>query len=243
MDHVSIEIIRKCPNNCLHCSSRSNISCTEIMDIDLIKKIFDGLYNIGTDVISISGGEPFLHKDLVDIVRYGKEKGFKINIYTSGIMLDDKGNRIAIKEELIETLSKFGVDKLIFNVQSLNEDVYNEIMGTKGNLPLLMSSILNTKKNGIYTELHFVPMKLNYKEIKNIIEFVNDNNLDRVSFLGLIPHGRAKENMSKLYLNRRDNQSVKELLAQEECEKVRVGIPLKLENTSCYCNAEKINCT
>lgn len=239
MKHVSIEIIQACPNNCMHCSSNSNITCKNIFDVNLVKKVCDGLSEIKVDVLSISGGEPFLHKDLVEIVRYGKEKGFQINIYTSGIMLNEAGNYISLKEDILSELSVAGVDKIIFNVQSLNEESYDKIMGTHGNLKLLMDSIRRTKQLGIYTELHFVPMKINYKEIRNVVNFVDEQGLDRVSFLGLIPHGRAKVNREELYLEQSTNNEVKELLNSLESEKVRVGIPLKLKKSLCECNAGK----
>ncbi len=237
MKHVSIEIIQKCPNYCMHCSSISGITCEKIIKFELLRKVFDGLAEIKVDELSISGGEPFLHKDLAQIVKYGKEKGFNINIYTSGIMLDENGQYISLKEDLIKQLSEYGVKKLIFNVQSLKENVYDKIMGTEGNLKLLMKSIECSKENGIYTELHFVPMKLNYTEIKDVVHFVESEGLDRVSFLGLIPHGRAKQNKKELYLDKETNIRVKELLHSLEGENVRVGIPLKLESSTCICNA------
>ena len=238
MKHVSIEILRKCPNNCMHCSSDSGPKKDDfIINYKEIKEIFDGLSEIGVEVVSISGGEPFLHQDLLKVVKYGKEKGFKIFIYTSGIMLDENDRYIPLKEKLIEELNNAKVDKLIFNLQSLKPDVYDNIMGTSGNLSLLKESIKLSKKYSIYTELHFVPMKLNYKEIESIIKFIEEEGLDRVSFLGLIPHGRAKVNKHKLYLDKDINFEVKKTLANYEGEKVRVGIPLQIKKQTCICNA------
>lgn len=239
MKHVSIEIIQKCPNNCMHCSSISGMNCKEFLKADLIKKVFDGLKKLNVDELSISGGEPFLHKDLVEIVKYGKQKGFRINIYTSGIMLNEENEVIPLDDSILLDLSKIGVNKLIFNCQSLKEETYDKIMGTKGNLKLLMQSINSSKDNNIYTELHFVPMKLNYNEIEDVVNFVKDEKLDRVSFLGLIPHGRACKNKNELYLDKEINCEVKKLLNNLECEQVRVGIPLKLISEKCICNAGK----
>lgn len=239
MKHVSIEILQKCPNNCLHCSSESGINCNDyIIGLEKIKKVFDGLSKLKVGQVSISGGEPFLHKDLVEMVKYGKDKNFEICIYTSGIMLDKNNKYISLDEDIIKQLKEAGVDKLIFNLQSLKKDKYKEIMGIKEEtLDLLKESIKLSKKNDIYTELHFVPMKKNYEEIEDVIKFVKDENLDRVSFLGLIPHGRAKVNIEKLYLDKNINSKVKELLASYESDKVRVGIPLQMKKQKCICNA------
>lgn len=239
MKHVSIEILQRCPNNCLHCSSESGRSCNEyVIELDKIKRIFDGLSRLNVEQVSISGGEPFLHKDLLEIVKYGKEKGFKIYIYTSGIMFDEDNSYISLCESVVKELSKVGVDKLIFNLQSLNKDTYKEIMCTeKENLDLLKKSIQLSKENKIYTELHFVPMKMNYKEIEDVINYVDKEKLDRVSFLGLIPHGRAKANKERLYLDEKTNSEIKELLASYNSDKVRVGIPLQIKKQKCICNA------
>lgn len=237
MKHVSIEIIRRCPNNCMHCSSESGPACKEIIDVQKVREVFDGLEKMKVEEVSLSGGEPFLHSDLVDIVKYGKSKGFKINIYTSGIMFNDNNECISLNANILDELSKVGVDKLIFNMQSLKDDVYDKIMGTKGNLPLLIKSIKDTKERNIYTELHFVPMKLNYRDIDQIVDFLNKGKVDKVSFLGLIPHGRAKVNKDKLFLDKDTNLQVKKLLHKLESEKVRVGIPLQLEEAECKCTA------
>lgn len=45
MKQISIEIIQKCPNQCLHCSSLSSIECTLKIETDKVKEgkrlIFD----------------------------------------------------------------------------------------------------------------------------------------------------------------------------------------------------------
>ena len=240
MKHASIEILRLCPNNCKHCSSDSGPNTNDyIIPLDTIKNVFDGLKRLGAEEVSISGGEPFLHKDLVNIVKYGKEKGFKIFVYTSGIIFDNNNKYTYLNEEIIKELSEINLDKLIFNFQSLKEDVYNNIMGNNGNLNLVKKSIEISRKNNIWTELHFVPMKYNYKEIPDIIKYVYENSIDRVSFLGLVPHGRAKNNREELYLNEEENMFVKTLLNRFNTgtSKIRVGIPLQLKTSCCKCNA------
>ena len=101
-------------------------------------------------------------------------------------------------------------------------------------VPLLKESIKLSKKYSIYTELHFVPMKLNYKEIESIIKFIEEEGLDRVSFLGLIPHGRAKVNKHKLYLDKDINFEVKKTLANYEGEKVGVRNSTTNKKTDMY---------
>ena len=62
----------------------------------------------------------------------------------------------------------------MFNVQSPRSEGYDEITGTHGRFSLVKSSIVNAVKAGIYTEIHFVPMKLNVEDIDSIIAFAKE---------------------------------------------------------------------
>lgn len=50
-----------------------------------------------------------------------------------------------------------------------DESTYNKIMGTEGCFPLLQESVVCANNLSIITEAHFVPMKLNVKEISSTI--------------------------------------------------------------------------
>ncbi len=83
---LSFEIIKNCHNNCFICASSSSVSCSDVVDIELFKKTIDYLsekYRI--EQISLFGGEPFLHPNLVEMVEYCKSKNIRTIIFTSGI--------------------------------------------------------------------------------------------------------------------------------------------------------------
>ena len=171
MKQISVEIIHKCPNRCLHCSSYSDINCTLKIETEEVKKIIDSASKLNTEVLSISGGEPFLHEGLLEIVRYAKEKGIMVYVYTSGIMLNNAGGVESIRQELLQKLHSLAVDKIIFDLPAMNEIIYNKFMGTVGYQKFVFDSIYKTQNVGIYTEIHFVPTKINVGEIESILEF------------------------------------------------------------------------
>ena len=67
MKQISIEIIHKCPNNCMHCSSCSGPDCTLMIKTENVKKLIDSAVELNTKILSISGGEPLLHPGLLSI--------------------------------------------------------------------------------------------------------------------------------------------------------------------------------
>lgn len=68
------------------------------LSLDNIKFIIDQLKDNGVETITISGGEPLIRKDIVDIVSYAKEKaGVRVlNLITNGTVFDEK-QLLAIK--------------------------------------------------------------------------------------------------------------------------------------------------
>lgn len=239
MKQVSIEIIHKCLNNCLHCSSCSGENCTLKISKNQAMKVVDGLKKLETETINISGGEPFLHEGLLDIVRYIKQAGIDVYIYTSGITLGANGLATSLNKEDLMLLKKYGVKKLIFDIPAVNEDVYNEFMGTVGYYKYAVSSLEHAIDIGISTEIHFVPTRINIEEVDEILKFAKKMNVNQVSFLGLVPHGRARDNKERLFLDAETNACLKKHLSQLNNDMVRIGIPLQLENMDCHCNAGK----
>lgn len=242
MKQISIEIIHKCPNKCLHCSSCSDLTRTMKIETSKVFEIIDSAKALNTEIISISGGEPFLHEGLVEIVHYAKEKGIRVYIYTSGITIDDTGKVSHINVEMLDLIKNAGIDKIIFDLPAINEQIYDKFMGTRGYQGYALDSIRFCKRLDIFTEIHFVPTKINLDQIDDLLDFAEKESINAVSFLGLIPHGRAKEFKDSLYLDAEENEQLKQKLHMLESSQVRIGIPLQHADSEykCYAGRTKL---
>lgn len=233
---ISFEITQKCLNNCVHCSSCSNSLCKQHIDYETICKTVDDMPQIGVNRVCLSGGEPFLHKDLKNIVTYVKQLGMEVNIYSSGITEVDEQITYITTGEFID-LKKCGLSKIMFNLQSYRSSRYDEIMGTMGRFDIVKKSIKNAIETGIYTEIHFVPMKINIGDIDGIIELARNMNVNKVSFLKLVPHGRADKNKHLIQLSEEETIKLRNKLNEIKSETIRIGIPLSLDFDSDFCHA------
>ena len=234
---LCFEIIEACPNECKFCSSNSCIDKKRIIEFKDFKRVIDYFISEGgIEELSLSGGEPFLHPNLAEIVKYIKKAGMEVNIYSSGITEEnDQVSSISI-DEMLE-LKKYGLTKIMFNVQSPRSEGYDEITGTHGRFSLVKSSIVNAVNAGIYTEIHFVPMKLNVQDIDSIINFAKENQINKVSFLKLVPHGRAYANKETIQLSSEETVKLRNKLNGIKSENIRIGIPLSLDFESDFCHA------
>jgi len=200
LNDLCFEIIKACHNQCLFCSSCSTPDATEIISLELFKKTINRFIELGgIEELSISGGEPLLHSDITHIISYAKSLGIKVILYTSGICKMVNNNYSGIPRYFINKLKAIGLDRIVFNLQTINEDNYNYLMGTKNFLPYVLQTIARVTVVGIPAEIHFIPLKTNNKDLKDILE-IAELGIERVRLLRFIPQGRGLLNAKNLML-------------------------------------------
>lgn len=120
------------------------------------------------DIITLSGGEPFLFPRIWDLIDYIKSS-FKcrITIFTNGRALKDK-----VK---VNKLIEFGTDKLVIPFFSYKEDVYDLIAGSQNAYKEVLEALKNLNETNLYHEVKFLPMKQNLNHIKASYLLVKEN--------------------------------------------------------------------
>ena len=88
----SIELTFRCNLRCVHCycnlpqNDRQAIE-TEL-ETDEVYRLLDQIAEAGCLWLLITGGEPFLRDDFLDIYTYAKKKGFITTLFTNGTLLN-----------------------------------------------------------------------------------------------------------------------------------------------------------
>lgn len=245
LSEISIEILQRCPNRCIYCSSHSNPQATHLIPFKIIKNIIDDAKCLGCKTVCLSGGEPFLHPQILDIISYIAKKRLTCYVYTSGIYMKDDVYS-SLPNEYIEAIRGM-VDKVIFNVEADSSSLYDKIMGTDvGGFCMMKKSISDCLSSGLVVETHVVPMQVNFKHLKSTFEMCYQLGVSKVSILRLVLQGRALENLSLVKLSGEDSREVTKLIkALNEAYKgkVRIGLPYSDSNCRIYCKAasDKIN--
>lgn len=82
---VDFQVIGTCNMTCNFCDGAPKSMKGENSEdvITTIQKLVD----VGLDTLVISGGEPLLRKDIVDIIRFSHSKGLEVYLSTNGLLL------------------------------------------------------------------------------------------------------------------------------------------------------------
>jgi len=116
---AQIELTYRCDLNCIHCYCKGSEVKKELTACEW-KDLIDQMHSAGTMWLTITGGEPLLRKDFIEIYAYAKKKGFFISLFTCGTLLDDETIRYLSENPPYSVeISLYGVKKETYEVISL----------------------------------------------------------------------------------------------------------------------------
>src|SRR5689334_18797463 len=103
--------VRRCNLACEYCNEYDDFS--KPVPLDLMFRRVDKLGELGTSVVTISGGEPLLHPELDQIIRRIRQNGIVAGMITNGYLL---------MPDRIESLNKAGLEWLQISIDNVNPD-------------------------------------------------------------------------------------------------------------------------
>src|SRR5437588_323435 len=87
---IQIHPTLTCNLQCKHCYSSSAPSIKGALDVDLICAALSDAAQMGYQVTAISGGEPFIYRELDVVLAHAKQCGMRTTVTTNGTLLDTK---------------------------------------------------------------------------------------------------------------------------------------------------------
>ena len=166
---LRITITNRCNENCIYCHHDGMVSSKEEMTPDELYKICKIAKRIGVRKIRLSGGDPLVRKDIVDIVRKIASLDFKdISLTTNGVFL----------EKYAADLKDAGLDRVNVSLDTLNRDTY-KFVTNMDYLNEAKSGILKAVEVGLYpVKINMVVMKdINQNEVKDMFLFCREHGI------------------------------------------------------------------
>lgn len=166
---LCVEITNHCNLNCTVCYCRDMARPKVHMDVNLIKRIIDMAAQYPqTRVIPNLSGESLTHPNFFEIVKYAKDKGFKmVAIDSNGLLLG--GNNL-------EKVFSSGLDDIGISVNAVRPETYEKVVNTDINkLFKVVDDILERRKMSPDLKpsllVQMVEDEVNKDEIEEYIDF------------------------------------------------------------------------
>jgi|GEM_PF-2081529 len=137
--NVTIQITNKCNLNCVHCHNDKE-QILETMPMEKFKKLIDELSFLKVFNINISGGEPLLIEDIINMVNYVTSCGMSCTMST---------NLTLLNEDNCIKLARAGLKKVHISLDSFDSAIHNRIRGVANSFERMIGNLHLLKENGI----------------------------------------------------------------------------------------------
>jgi len=182
-------ITRTCNLRCMHCYSASEALQYEgELRSDECKAVIDELSQLHIPRLLISGGEPLMRDDLIELAQYAHLRGLNIALSTNGTLIDD----LTAKE-----LRSAGVEYVGISLDGIGA-VNDRIRGVSGAFNKAVDGLRNCKAVGLRVGIRMTLTKLNMDQIDPVFDFAMHEGVDRLCFYHFIPVGRGEDYKSLL---------------------------------------------
>lgn len=176
----------QCQFQCEHCgvASYQRKDRKELTTSEIKNAVLDRLKACGIEVAYFFGGEPTLHKDIIELIRYTTEKGLYSRFDTNGLKLAEMS--------FVKSLKSAGITYILVSVDSSIPEVHDKFRRFKGAWTKAIEGIKNCVKEGIPVGISTVvtPDNLKSGDFKKVIQLAKDLGVFKIRSLLPIMCGR-----------------------------------------------------
>lgn len=164
---IHIEIANACNERCVHCYIPHEYK-TNIMDSDLFYKIIEDGRKMNIIHVTLSGGEPLLHKDIIKFLARCRELDLSVNVLSNLTVLTD---------EIIAEMKKNPLLSVQTSIYSMDEEVHDSITKLKGSLEKTINGLEKLYSVGIPLQISCPVMKQNKESFVDVIKWGSEHNI------------------------------------------------------------------
>ena len=154
-------LTKRCNLGCVFCDIHNS---NEEMEAEDAVRVIDNANRLGIKWLVITGGEPFLHKGLFDIVERAKSLNLKISVTTNGSLIDI--DKIRSSQIDLISVSLDGIGKTHDSLRK-NDGLYEKVK----------NNILELKKNKQNISINFVVTNKNVHELEKIYNWARNEKI------------------------------------------------------------------
>uniref|UniRef100_A0A7C4WKG6 Radical SAM protein n=1 Tax=Geoglobus ahangari TaxID=113653 RepID=A0A7C4WKG6_9EURY len=228
------DVTYACNLRCRHCYSAAGKSLKDELTTEEALDVIDKLDRLGVTIISFSGGEPLLRKDIFELTSYAADKGIYVAVATNGTLID---------EETAKKMKENGVGYVQISLDGAKE-THESFRGIRGCYERTVNGIKNAVKEGLFVNVSMTVTRLNYDDVPKVIELCEKIGVNWFMHYNFIPTGRGtaeiditpeqRENLLKMIYERNKTSNISLLSTAPQFARVAMQCDAELIPTHFY---------
>lgn len=181
---ISWNTTKRCNLFCRHCyreagpQEKAMDELTTAEGRQLIKEI----KKAGFHLLILSGGEPLLREDIIDLAAAAKENGLIPAMGTNGTLLT-----LALAKEL----AAVGLRGIAISVDSLDSAYHDKFRGIQGAYEQAQAGIDNALAAGLRVQINLTLTENNQDQFEKMVDYYEKRGVNAIHPFFLVPTGRA----------------------------------------------------
>jgi len=166
---LQFELTSRCNERCIHCYiPNAKKDAGGDMKLEQVKDIIDQFAEMGGQHITLSGGEVFLHKDVIRIMQYCREKDMRISILS---------NLISLKDVQIPFIKAVNVSLIQTSLYSVDPAIHDKITKVNGSCEKTKAAIDKLIAADIPVQISCPIMKANKDSYHEVLKYAHERNI------------------------------------------------------------------
>jgi SynChlorMet cassette radical SAM/SPASM protein ScmE len=190
-ERVTLNITNRCNLACRYCAVSSTKNAPGDLTLAEWMRVIGELARIKVFQVLISGGEPFLRDDFLDILHCIARHPIRIAVNTNGT---------CFREKILALLAQTGrLNYVQVSLDGPNARVHDTLRGT-GSFAMLVKGIDLLRRYQLPFHFFVVVNRINFRHLEEIVHFARDCGANRAAFSALLPQGSALNHLDELML-------------------------------------------
>ena len=221
-----VRVSENCNSHCFMCHYAGKSDSYNIT-FEQYEKLLKHMMKFDYKMIRFTGGEPLLHKNIIDFIKMAKDIGLKTSIITNGYLLPI----------YVEKLCDVGVDQYIISLDGSTSDIHDDLRQFPGCFDNIIKAINLIKKKGQgIIRINTVVSGRNIHDLCNLYELLVKLGVNQWSVIPI----KSKENLwtsdsKKYYFSFRDRVKMAQDIEFLGYSKIFAGTTEE-EINSMFCN-------
>ena len=183
INYLRVSVTDRCDLRCVYCMKEKMnfLPKKEILSFEEIERLCDNFISLGVKKIRLTGGEPLVRKNIIDLIKNLNSK--KIHTNLKEITLTTNGTLLS---NFAKDLKINGINRINVSLDTINPKKYNKITRF-GDLEKVIKGIEEALKNNIQVKINTVVFKnFNENELIDLIEWADSKGVD-LTFIEVMP--------------------------------------------------------